>query len=527
MAHYSVIIRGGRIIDGLGSNKPYQADIGIRDERIGDIGNLSNSRAEIEIDAANKYVTPGFVDITNHSDTHWTIFDVPNQDSMLMQGITTIIGGNCGTSLAPLVTGEEIEALKKWVDTSSINANWQRVEEYLNQIEKNKIGVNFGTLIGLGTLRRSALRNAAKAADATEIEKMRFLFEEAMADGAFGLSTSLGRAHEQTASHQELITLAEVVKNYGAILKHHLRDEGQNILPALSEIITVARESGAKTSISHFKILGKQAWPHFNSAIVMLEQAFKNSLALSADIFPYTRTGSDLYLLLPDWVLTGSRDNMKKNITDKATRQNIIIELAKLTLHYERMTIARTLRDAAAVGKTIKELSESTGMAPEEAILDLLTVNDFGVSIFNEVIHQPHLDTLAKKFYVHFATDGFGLSAETKKTELAHPRSFGTMPKALNYFVKTRRHLTWEEAIYKMTKSPADVAGIKDRGSIVKNYFADIVIFDPETISDNSDYANPFRYPAGITWVLVNGKAAVKDGEITGGLYGEVLRKKG
>lgn len=525
MASYSVIIRGGRIIDGLGFQKTYQADIGIRDERIHDIGNLANSRAEIEIDATNKYVTPGFIDITNHSDTHWTIFDIPRQDSLLKQGITTIIGGNCGVSLAPLVSGEEIDAIKKWVDTSDINVNWQSVEEYLNQLEKNKIGVNFGTMVGFGTLRRSAVRNSANVADATEIEKMKFLLEEALADGAFGMSTSLGRAHEQASGRQELATLAEVVAKNDGVLKHHLRDEGQGILPAISEVINLARETGAKTSISHFKILGKNAWPHYNSAIIMLEQALKDSLPVSLDVFPYTKTGSSLYLLLPSWALAGSRDNIIKNITDKIRRQEIIKELEQLTLHYERMIVSDTLRDPTATGKTLAEISSRTGLTPEEAILEMLLINDLQVTIFNEVVHQPHLDNLARKFYAHFATDGFGLRSDVRREELPHPRTFGGMPKALNYFVKLRGHLSWEEAIYKMSGFPAKVVGIKNRGTIEINSFADVAVLDPDLLADKANYSNPLQYAEGINWVLVNGKVAVTGGKLSDSLYGTVLRK--
>ena len=525
MASYSVIIRGGRIIDGLGSNKLYQADVGIRGDRIYDIGDLSTSRAEIEVDAANKYVAPGFIDITNHSDTHWTIFDVPRLDSLLLQGITTIIGGNCGSSLAPLISGEEVEAIKKWVDISNINISWQSVGEYLDQVEKNKIGVNFGTLVGFGTLRRGAVRKTDKEADATEIEKMRFLFEEAQDAGAFGLSTSLGRAHEQAAGREELAALAEITVQNGALFKHHLRDEGPNILPALSEVISLARESGVRTSISHFKILGQSAWPNFNNAVVMLEQALKDRLAVSADISPYIKTGSNLYLFLPDWALSGGRGNIIKNITDQAKRQLILKELAKLTLHYDRIIISDTLRDSTAIGKTLADIASSTGLAPEEVIIEMLLVNDLQVTIFNEVVHQPHLDALARKFYVHFASDGFGLDVSHAKQELPHPRSFGAMPKALNYFVRSRNHLGWEEAIYKMTGFPAQVAGIKDRGCIMKNYYADITVFDPASISDKADYSNPLQYPSGINWVFVNGQIAVRNGQITSGLFGSILRK--
>ncbi|PIR70406.1 MAG: hypothetical protein COU46_01540 [Candidatus Niyogibacteria bacterium CG10_big_fil_rev_8_21_14_0_10_42_19] len=526
MASYSIIIKNGYVIDGKNSPR-VRADVGIKGNIIADIGDLSQETADVEIDARDRYVAPGFIDLTSHSDTHWTLFDAPGQESFLWQGVTTILGGNCGTSLAPLVSGNEIDALQKWFDVSSVNINWQSTAEFLDEIEKRPLGVNFATLTGFGTLRRGSVKNIDQGASTGEIDKMRFLLEEALSAGSFGLSTSLGRVHEQSAGTEELVSLAEVVKKSDGILKYHLRDEGSDILPSLSEVFSITRASDVRTHISHFKLIGKGAWKMFNDAMIMIEQGLQNNMHITLDIYPYTKTGSSLYLLLPSWAREGGREEILGNLEDPEKRALISSALKELTLHYDQMIIASSFRDQSVVGKTIEELSVSTNLSSEDVIINLLNVNELTVTIFNEALHEAHIDMFAKKYYSVFATDGVGYNvAFSKPNDLPHPRSFGTFPKVLNYFVKEKEALTWEEAIYKMTKLPADILGLERRGVIKKNTFADIVVFDPEKIRDKSTYTNPLQYSEGMEWVLVNGGIAISEGAISNELHGKILRKE-
>ncbi|PIR69828.1 MAG: hypothetical protein COU47_00100 [Candidatus Niyogibacteria bacterium CG10_big_fil_rev_8_21_14_0_10_46_36] len=538
MASYSIIIRNGRVIDGKRS-APKQADVGIKDGKIMAVGDLSVETGEKEIDARDRYVVPGFIDITSHSDTYWTLFNYPLQESLLWQGVTTIIGGNCGASLAPLVSGQEIEAIQKWTDTTTININWQSVEELFDELDRHRFGVNVGTLIGFGTIRRGVVKNINAPASTGEIEKMKFLLQNAIKAGAFGLSTSLGRSHEQLASKEELMALSEVTAEAGGIVKYHLRNEGEGILPALSEAIAIARDITSNhpptkenprpfhTHISHFKILGKQSWPFFDEVLHMVEQAQKDGIAITMDMFPYTRTGSSLYLLLPSWAREGGGDAMLKRLSEEETRKAIQEDLKKLTLHYERIVVASTFRDQTAIGKTIAELAGETSLTPEEVILNLLQINNLNVSIFNEVISEEHVIALAKRPYIYFASDGAGFNV-TKKTPniLPHPRSFGAFPRVLSEFVKEKSILSWEEAVHKMTYLPAKLLGIDDRGVIEKGAHADIVVLHPEKILDKATYENPLQYSEGIEVVCLNGEIVLENGEIRKDPAGIVVKKQ-
>ncbi|MBI4114920.1 MAG: amidohydrolase family protein [Candidatus Niyogibacteria bacterium] len=534
MATYSLIIRNGSILDGR-KTPLFLADIGIHKDRIEKIGNLSFESAEKEIDARGRYIVPGFIDITSHSDTFWTIFDFPRQESLLWQGITTILGGNCGASLAPLVSGVEIDALQKWTDTTTININWQSMAEFMEEMAKHPVSVNFATLVGFGTLRRGVLQNANAPASPAEIEKMKYLLENALRAGAFGLSTSLDRSHEQLAGINELAALARIVQKNQTLLKHHIRNEGESILPAISEVLSVAREVNSQQAredqplmshISHFKILGRQSWKHFDEIIHMLEQSRTDGMPVTIDIFPYTHTNSDLYLLLPPWAREGGKDKILLRLNDPQQRRDVAVDLKKLTLHYERMIVASTFRDETALGKTIAGLAGDTGLSPEEVCINLLIANDLHVSIFNEVISPEHIIAMAGKNYAAFATDGAGFSADSVLShKLPHPRSFGTFPKILQEFVKEKSILSWEDAVYKMTGLPADILGLKERGVIRENAYADVVVFNPETISDKATYENPLQYALGVEWVCVNGKIALEGGRVTQEMNGRILRK--
>ncbi len=524
MAAYSIIIKNGIIFDGTG--QPFQkGDIAIVDAKIKKIGDLSRDQAAITIDASDKYVAPGFIDATTHSDTHWTIFSQPTQESFIRQGITTIIGGHGGSSLAPLVKAEDIQTIQKWVDISKININWQSMGEFLSELENHPISVNFGTFVGYGTLRRGIVGNEARPAENNEIAQMKFLAEKALKEGAFGISTNLGAAHENPATNEEVVELLKTAADSKVLASHHLEDEGKNILPALARLILLTRNSGVRSHISHLKAIGKTAWLYFPQGLEMIEQAQREGISLTCDFFPYTRTGSNLYMLLPEW----ARESGKKHILEliKANeRKNILDYLKDITLHYERITIASTLHDLGATGKTIQELSDNSGISPEETILNLLEVNDLQVAVFSEAIDENNIELLAKKDYSLVASDGVGYSGEfLSKTDIPHPRSFGAFPRVFSMFVKEKEILTWENAIYKMTGFPAKVLGISDRGVIAPGAYADIVIFNPEKISDQADYNNPYQFPVGIDCVLVNGKIALSDDSLAGESSGRVLRR--
>jgi N-acyl-D-amino-acid deacylase len=521
---YSIIIRNGLVFDGQKS-PGYAADLGIEGDRISAVGDLKNVSGDMEIDASGLYIAPGFIDLTNHSDTHWTLFDRPGQDSLLTQGVTTILGGNCGSSLAPLVQASDIGSIEKWIDASKININWQRLSEFFKELEKRRLTLNFATLVGHGTLRRSAGINDSRPATPEEINKMSYLLYQALSDGAFGLSTGLGRSRESSADDEEMRQLLIQVKKAGGFGAHHLENEGSEVVSAVSRIAGFSRELGVKEHISHFKVLGRKSWPKQETALEIIERGRRDQIQLTIDLFPYTATGSNLYYLLPEWAREGDKDTILERLKNKGRRNDIVAELKNITLHYEKIIIASTLHDTGSAGKSVKILAEISGLAPEELMIDLLLVNDLQVSIFNENISEDNLISALKKDYAAISSDGVGLGIEGMSYDLPHPRSFGAFARVFDLFVKQKKIFSWEEAIYKMTGLPAKILGLKKRGLIEKDAFADIVVFDPGAVRDQADYQKPRKFSQGFRFVFVNGAAAVLEGTLTGEPSGRILKK--
>jgi len=269
---YDILIKNGTIIDGT-KNKKFKADIGIKKDKIKKIGNLKKANANTIINAQNQYIAPGFVDIHNHSDSYWTLFTSPSLKSMVKQGVTTIIGGNCGASLAPLSRGHFIVSIQKWVDINEVNVNWLTIAEFLDTLEKRKIGLNFGTLVGHSTLRRGVLGEKFRELKPEEMKKMERMLEDAMSDGAFGMSTGLIYSHAKIAPTEEIIRLAKLLKKYHGVHAIHIRDEANKLIPAIKEAIEIAKLSEVSTEISHLKAMGKKNWPNFKKILIMIEKA--------------------------------------------------------------------------------------------------------------------------------------------------------------------------------------------------------------------------------------------------------------
>jgi len=525
---YDFLIKNGIIFDGEKSGF-VRDDLGIKNEKIKDLGKLEESAGRI-IDANNMYVCPGFIDLTNHSDTFWTLFSDPYQESLVSQGVTTILGGNCGSSLAPIVSPQNIETVQKWTDISKINVDWQSPDEFLDRLERHHLAINFATLIGHGVLRRNVIGNETRNASEEELRKMEFLLEKSLEEGAFGLSFNLGAAHEKAASSKEIIELSKIVQSKNGLIKHHLEDEGKNILPSIAHLIGYIRESKAKTQISHFKAIGRSAWEKFDEAIALIERAREENLSLTIDVFPYTKTGSNLYQFLPEYMLKNGKSEILKTLSRPEERESVSKYLQGLTLHYDKITVAATLWDTNAIGKTIAELAQSTGFMPEEVILNLLELNGLHVSIFNEAIKEEHIGELLKKSWAMIGSDGAGYDSVNFKSltldRLPHPRSFGAFPRVFSDFVINKQILSWQEAIYKATSLPAKTLGIVQRGEIKEGFYADIVIFNPEKIEDKATYENPFQFSSGVEWVFINGEPVIEEGKITKKKTGMILRRK-
>lgn len=519
---YDVIIKSGMVIDG--KNAPALADIGIEGNKITAVKELSNASAKVTINAFGKYVTPGFIDITNHSDTHLTLFKYPHLDSLIMQGVTTIIGGNCGASLAPLASEQAIGAIKKWADPSEINVNWNTMEEFLTAISQLRPGVNFGTFVGYGTLRRGILSGEIRPLSIEEREKLKLLLLQSMQQGAFGLSLGLAYGHERVSVTEELIEIGRVLSQTGGVIKIHLRSEGFEILSSVNEAIRIGRETGVPIQISHLKAIGRKAWPFLPKAIELITHAKESGVDIDFDVSPYRTTGSLLYLLVPPGARQGGFQELFKRIDNPPERTKILEALRGHTLHYDKILITAA-KIKNIVGHTLAEVAQEAGLTPEETLLETIRSNEGRVTIIGQMVSMKNTRQALQDKNSFIASDGAGISQEAMQSgDLIHPRSFGAFPRFLGRFSK-ELGISLQDAVQKIATGPARKLGLKGRGILEKGAFADVVVFDPKLIRDRATYKNPFRFASGVEHVLVNGIPAVEDGKLMHARAGKALKR--
>ncbi|MDP3727785.1 MAG: amidohydrolase family protein, partial [bacterium] len=502
---FDILIKDGTILDGSGKPR-FRGDVGISGGTIAAVGPaLAGADAPKTISASGKFVAPGFIDITSHADASGSLFLNPQQDYLLTQGVTSILVGNCGSSLAPLVSREAAASLRKWSGGEEININWQTVGEYLGELSKHPLGVNVATLMGHGTIRRGITKGESRPLNIEEVSEFSSLISRGMQEGAFGLSAGLVYGHEAAATPGEFNIFAKAIARAEGVLKVHIRNEGSNLVPAVNEMVQVARESKAHVIISHLKAIGRKSWPLFQKALEMMEHAREGGTSIHFDISPYQRTGSFLYLLLPVWAREGGFAMLLGRIADPANRSTLIEELKRQTLHYERYIIASAATPNAN-GRTIAEVAAHSGVSPEETILDLLTASGGRVTIFGKTLSFKNILAGVAHPQGVVASDGSGITPDLARSgALVHPRSTGTFPHFLHKFVKEKETVSWEEGIRKITALPAELAGFRGRGRILPKFAADIVVFDPDQIHERSTYQSPYTHSTGIDTVIVNG----------------------
>ena len=522
---YDILIKNGTIIDGTGAPM-YKADIGIKEDKIVKIGNLRDEKWEIEIDATDKLVCPGFIDVNNHSDAYWQIFENPNLESLVYQGITTIVVGNCGSSLAPLADAGTLASIQKWSNISRINLNWLTMEEFLAVIEDKKLSVNFATLVGHGTLRRGILNDQMRSPNQKEMAFIKRKLGGALDEGALGMSSGLVYTHARSASTEELIELCEVIKKHDGIYVTHIRGEGADFLEAINEAIKIGEDAKVKLHISHLKVMGEKNWHLMDEALFLIGKAKERGVDVTFDVYPYTNTGTVLYTLLPKWVADGGKKMMLNRLKDPQIRGKIIKEMRTSGFDYSKIDIAISSLDKTLVKRGIKEIAVGQGKTVEDSVLDILAASEGRVMTSMEVLSQENVEKLIRHPLSIIASNGSGYDiAHAKTGEMVHPRSFGTFTKILAKYVLKKKVLSWEEAVRKMTLLPAEKFGLVKRGRIAEKYFADIAIIDQDNVADLATVSNPYQYSKGVDIVLVNGQLVVSEGRYTGIRNGEVIKK--
>ena len=524
---HDVVIRGSDLIDGTGAQLR-RTDLAVAGDRIAEVGQIDRSRGRRMIEATGLALAPGFVDIHSHSDYHLLI--QPTADSAVRQGVTLEIGGNCGYAAAPIWGPWLEERAATYRDLYGLDHPWQSVADYLDRLEAGGISENFGLLMGHNTLRGSAMGGANRSPSQAELDAMVAGARRGMAEGALGLSTGLVYAPACFSKPDELAAIAAEVQKGGGILTCHMRSEGDGLLEAIEEIIGVASLAAIPLQISHLKTSGERNWPKLADALRLIEEARSRGLDVSCDRYPYTASNTGLQAVLPTWALEGVQQERVERLRDSAARARIAQELTTRYAadYWSRLMISEVTREEHRryEGSRVTEAATLAAKPPIDFVLDLLIAERMQVDAIFFTMSEDNLDAILAKPYAMIGSDSGCRGHEGPLSRgRPHPRTFGTFPRVLGYYVRERRLLDLPTAIQKMTWDPCRKLGLMDRGRLQPGCVADLVLFDPATVSDRATYEAPIQYPAGIHHVFVNGVAVVEAGEHTGARPGRAVRK--
>ncbi len=533
---FDLAIKNGRIVDGTG-NPWFRADIGIRKGKIAEIGRLTSSEAKKIIDAEGLVVCPGFIDMHNHSDR--SLLVNPNLESAVRQGITTLVIGNCGFSLAPVdPTKKEfmVKYFSRFLPVGvELRIDWSTFGEYLTRLEENKAASNIATLVGHGTVRASVIGFEDRDPTPEELEKMKMLVAEAMDAGAFGLSTGLIYPPGMYSKTYELIELCKVVARYGGIYASHIRGEGATLVEAVKEAIEIGEKSGVPVEISHHKAAGKVNWGKTKETLKLMEEARARGVDVTCDQYPYNAGMTSLATLLPPWTQVGGMEETLKRLRNPEERERIRRDIEEGVAGWENMisncgwesiyiSFVATKENKVLEGKNLAEIAELKGKDEFSALFDLILEEKGKAYIVIFEMDEEDIRRVMRSRLQMVGTDSwavapYGVLSEGKP----HPRFYGTYPRILGKYVREDRVITLEDAVRKMTSFPAQKLKLKDRGLIREGSWADIVVFDPIRVKDRATYEDPHQYPEGIKYVLVNGEVVIDKGEHTGVLARKIL----
>ncbi len=519
---YSLLIKNASVIDGTGS--PAQImDVAVQGDQIVNVAPKINSQAQTTVDASGKILAPGFIDLQNHSDSYWQIFDNPSLESLISQGFTTILLGNCGASLAPLLSREALLAMQKWHNLEGVNVNWQTFSEFMEELAKKRFACNVGSLVGYATLRRAIVGDQIRGLEKGETDSLKMALEESMDAGAFGLSSGLSYAHEIIISELELFEAAKIVKSKNGMFAIHLRSEGTEVVEAVDEALEIAKRTESNVRISHLKARNEANWEKLPEMLNLIDTAYHQGVNIHFDLYPYEIMWQPLYSYLPKWAIEGGRQLMIKHFSDSVQKNKILLYLNNSGIKFADVKVASTANKLNFTGKTIGQIAKNLECSSEQAVLHLIQNGGSEIMVFENNLNMAQVEQLLSHPLSFIATDGAGFS-QTGQAGLVHPRSFGTAAKFLNWAI-TKKTLDLPQAIKKLTGGPAKKMGLKKRGEIKIGNFADLVIFDAGKIQDKATYENPYQFSEGVEYVFVNGKAAVAEGKLTGQLTGYALRK--
>ncbi len=501
---YDVVLAGGTIIDGTGS-PGFLGDVAIRGDRILAVsrGDVERAGAEQVIDVTGKVVAPGFIDIHSHLSP---LLRLPEGESKARQGVTTVLGGPDGSSPWPLGI-------------------------YLDSAAALGVGINVAMLVGHNTIRGAVMGMDDRAPTADELAEMQEMVRQAMAEGAWGLSTGLRYLPGAFSDVDEVVALAEIAGRSGGIYTSHLREEALNLIAGVTEAIEIGRRADIPIVLTHHKVVGQPMWGSSERTLAMVDSANAAGRRIRIDQYPYTATYTGIRILVPPWALGGGNAAFFQRLEDPVLRDSITAGIVfNLTNDrggndLSRVQFARVSWMPELEGRTLGDWAEMRGMPPTmeagaELVIDV--VRRGGASAIYHVLDEADVQTIMQHPMTAIASDGRLVQPGEGQP---HPRWYGTFPRVLGEYVREKGVITLEEAVRKMTSLPADHIGLPERGVLAEGMIADVVVFDPETVADRATFQDPHQYPAGIDWVIVNGVVAVEDGSFRDARGGRILRR--
>jgi len=537
---FDVIITGGRVYDGTG-NPWFWGDVGIKDGKIaalvrvrpGDPGPLAG-KAPATIDATGQVVSPGFIDTHSHSDMPLLVN--PTADSKVMQGITTEVIGQCGSTLAPL-TDRSLELARSMLRgplAAKLEIDWRSYGEYLDRVERGGSAVNVAGLVGHGPVRIAAMGFEQRPPAPDELSAMCDLVRSSIEEGAFGWSTGLIYTPGSYSQLPELVALGRAAGEAGGIYFTHIRSEGEGLMEGVAEALEIGRRARSPVHIAHLKAAGA-AQGKGSRLLEALEAGRASGIDVTADQYPYVAGSTGLAALLPPWAHEGGRDKMVERLKDPAERARMKADMRRTlpgwdndfrAVPWTHVMISRC-EEPGHQGKRVQEIADELGgKDPYDTVFDILAETDPGTGMIIFMMSEDDVRLMMAHDLVMVGTDASGIRPDGPLGQgKPHPRAYGTFPRILGRYVREQGVLSLQQAIRKMTSAGANRLGLPDRGQVRQGWWADLVVFDPATIVDRATFTDPHQFPAGINHVLVNGQVVVDGGKHTGRLAGHVLRK--
>ena len=532
---YDLLIVHGHIIDGSGSPW-FEGAVAVKDGKIADVGRLENATAKQVIDAAGLVVAPGFIDLHSHSD--FALLADGKAESKVRQGVTTEILGE-SDSAGP-VLGPAAAAFDKSLEPLGVKRDWTTLGEYFARVERQGISVNIASYAGSGQVWEDVLGNVNRRPTSEEMNKMQQLVDQAMRDGALGLSSGLIYAPNMFATTDELIALSKVAAKYGGIYTSHIRGEGTHGIQSIEEAIRISEKAGLPAHILHFKMDGHVNWGRMAEQVRVIQAARDRGVDITANQYPYVAGWTGLKQCLPPKYLEGTPGEIVARLKDPASRAEIRRAIdqglpgwdnneVKSVGGWHGVLVATCQKpeNKQYEGQRLDEVARSMGKEPVDALCDLLISEDAAAEAIYFSMSEADVELAMKQPWVGIGSDGEAVNPDMKFAGRPHPRFYGTFPRVLGVYVREKKVLTLPDAVRKMTALPAQITGLADRGLLRPGMAADITIFNPNTVMDKATFENPTQYPVGIPYVIVNGVVVISRGQHTGSKPGHVLYGRG